>query len=85
MSSIGYSQGINFIAATLYLNLQDEEETYWMLMYILKDKDYGKVYTPDLTTFQTFCYQLEALIKKNLPRIHNHFVYCCVSVRRERM
>jgi len=56
-----------------------------MLMYILKDKGYGKVYSPGLTTFQTFCYQLEALVKKNLPRIYDYFVYCCVSVRRKKM
>ena len=65
---------MNFIAATLYLNLQNEEDTYWMLLYILKDMNYGAIYTPGLKVFQLRCDQLESLISKHLPQIYQHFV-----------
>ncbi len=32
----GYIQGMNFLAGTILLNLQKGEETFWMMMSILK-------------------------------------------------
>lgn len=33
----GYIQGMNFLAGTILINLQREEETFWMMMSILNE------------------------------------------------
>lgn len=35
---LGYTQGMNFIAAMLLMNIQDEEDSFWCLVYIMFPK-----------------------------------------------
>lgn len=71
---LGYCQGINFLAATLYLIMGDEENTFWVLVHLLQKEDYKAVYSPDLKMFNLACYQLESLVKKHLPKLSYFFV-----------
>ncbi len=74
IEDVGYCQGINFLAATIYLNMGDEESTFWMLVHLLQDEKFKKVFAPGLERFRLACYQLECMVRKNLPRLAYFFV-----------
>ena len=74
MKDVGYCQGINFLAATIYLNMDDEESTFWMLVHLLQEEKFKKVFSPGLKRFRLACYQLESLVRKHLPKLAYFFV-----------
>lgn len=75
IKNVGYCQGMNFIAAIIFLQLNDEESSYWMLMYLLQNKKYEKMYTTGLKKFRLACYQIENLIRQFLPKLYYYFVF----------
>ena len=69
MKNVGYCQGMNFLAATIYLNIGDEEMAFWMLVHLLKKDQFKEIFSPGLDRLNLVCYQLECLISKYLPKI----------------
>jgi len=39
----GYTQGMNFLAGMILINLQRGEETFYMMMSILKTHEFDKI------------------------------------------
>ncbi len=69
--TVGYCQGLNFIAATL-LRFLEEEETFWtltMLIECILPIDYYSVMVGVLLDQKIFQYY----IKKYLPSLFQHF------------
>jgi ecotropic viral integration site 5 protein len=81
--SVGYCQGINFLAAVVYLNMYSEEDTFWMMTYILKECHYEDLFAPGMEKFQLCCYQLDTLVKQNLPKLAYHFVKDSIIVMKK--
>ena len=79
IKDVGYCQGINFLAATIYLNLSDEESTFWMLAHILQEDKYKKIFLPGLKRLSLTCYQFDCLVRNYLPRLADFFVFLCTK------
>jgi len=75
MKDVGYCQGINFLAAIIYLNMDDEESTFWMLVHLLQEEKFKKVFSAGMKRFKLACYQLESLLRKHLPKLAYFFVF----------
>ncbi len=71
---MGYCQGLNYLAATVYLNLGNEEDTFWMLTHLLREHKYKAMYAGELKRFKLSCYQLECIVQKQLPKLAHFFV-----------
>jgi hypothetical protein len=69
MKDVGYPQGINFLAATIYLSLNDEESTFWMMVYILREESFSELFFPDMKRLNLVCYQLDSLVRKHIPKL----------------
>jgi len=69
VKEVGYSQGINFLAATIYLTLNDEESTFWMMVYILREKKFSELFSSDMEGPNLVFYQLDSLVRKHIPRL----------------
>ena len=71
--TVGYCQSMNFLAAFLLLNM-DEERAFWTLASIVEDilpKDY---YTSHMVGSRTDQRVLLSCLKWKLPSLHRHFV-----------
>ncbi|CDW78427.1 tbc domain-containing protein [Stylonychia lemnae] len=70
----GYIQGMNFLAGMILINLQNGEDTFYMMMSILNTHEFDKIL--DLESggrFQVLCYQLEIFLQEYMPHLANHF------------
>ena len=74
LKNIGYSQGLNFLAATIYLTLDDEERTFWMMIYILEELKFSEMFSPGLKQLSLAYYQVDSLVRKHLPKLGYIFV-----------
>ncbi len=72
---VGYCQGMGQVAALLYLNLEDEEESFWAMTRLL-DSPYRltELWARDLPGLPRAFFVLDKLIEKELPRLHQHLV-----------
>ena len=70
---VGYIQGLNSVVGTLLLHLK-EEDTYWMMLYLLRSRGLSKVFTPPFSKTDIWNYQLEILMQNYLPDIFDHLV-----------
>lgn len=69
---IGYCQSLNFIAA-LFLMLMDEEEAFWLLVYLLNDymPDY---YSNEMIGIKVDSEIVASLLEQHFPRISENFL-----------
>lgn len=82
MKDVGYCQGINFLAATIYLSTEDEEGTFWLLVHLLEEEKFKKIFSRGLKRYHLACYQLESLVRKHLPQLGLLFVCLCERCRK---
>src|SRR5690606_1501384 len=70
-TSVGYCQGMNFVAA-LFLLLMDEESAFWLLSAIVDDivPDY---YAPVMIGCKADTIVFEHLVEKKLPGVYAHW------------
>lgn len=47
-SQIGYVQGLNYIAAMLLMHIQEEENVFWCLIYLLNRKNWRRIYMEEM-------------------------------------
>eukprot|EP00826_Nyctotherus_ovalis_P025464 TRINITY_DN1973_c0_g1_i4.p4 TRINITY_DN1973_c0_g1~~TRINITY_DN1973_c0_g1_i4.p4 ORF type:complete len:137 (-),score=37.76 TRINITY_DN1973_c0_g1_i4:826-1236(-) len=73
LKDVGYSQGINSLAATVYLSLNDEENAFWMMVHVLREEDFSELFAPGMERLSLACYQLDSLVRKHIPRL-SHFL-----------
>ncbi|XP_054719226.1 growth hormone-regulated TBC protein 1-like [Uloborus diversus] len=76
--TIGYCQGLNFIAGIMLLVTDSEDMTFWLLQS-LKEKILPDYYTKEMTGLLTDIGVLEELIKEKVPQVHERMVQTGVS------
>lgn len=72
---IGYTQGMNFIAATALVHLQQHEEnTFWFMIALLQHREFAKIFDFTHTgMFHVLCFQLEVLSYVYVPKVFEYF------------
>ena len=68
--SVGYVQGMGFIAALL-LTYMDEERTFFMMHTLMKKRDLETLYLPGFPGLNKKLFVLLNLEKKYLPKVYN--------------
>ena len=68
--SVGYVQGMGFIAALL-LTYMDEERTFFMMHTLMKKRDLESLYLPGFPGLNKKLFVLLNLEKKYLPKVYN--------------
>ena len=48
----GYTQGVNFVAAVILMNLDNEKSTFWFMTSLLRKHKFAQVF--DFTKYGTF-------------------------------
>lgn len=71
-SEVGYCQGLSFIAASLLLHMP-EEEAFCALVALMYDYGLRDLYKDGFEDLYLRLYQLNRLIKDQLPKLHDHF------------
>jgi len=72
---VGYTQGMNFIAAMI-LRYMSEEEAFWVMVALLKGsekKPLRGLYAEELPLLHQCLCQLEKLVNEQFPRLDRHF------------
>ena len=60
---------MNFVAATLLANLEDEEEAFWMFSAVVEEVMPPDYYTPTMTGAHLDQLVLLKLLRRRLPRL----------------
>lgn len=68
--NVGYCQGMNYVAGTLYINLQDEELAFKCLVGLIEKYDMTTLFTKNLPKLKLLFYQLDRIIGILLPDLH---------------
>ncbi|XP_068141975.1 rab GTPase-activating protein 1-like [Drosophila tropicalis] len=77
-SEVGYCQGLSFIAASLLLHMP-EEDAFCVLVSLMYDYGLRDLYKAGFEVLYLRLYQLERLIKDQLPKLHEHFTTCGIE------
>lgn len=72
-NEVGYCQGLSFIAASLLLHMP-EEDAFNVLVAIMFDYGLRDLYKLGFEHLYLKLYQLNRLLKDNLPELYDHFV-----------
>ncbi|ORC85605.1 rab-like GTPase activating protein [Trypanosoma theileri] len=69
--TVGYVQGMGFLAATLLLQIEDEESTFWAFVSLMQEPKYGMagIYARGFPFLYLRFYQLKKLMKRKCPSI----------------
>lgn len=71
-SQIGYVQGMNYIAGMLLMHIQDEEQVFWCLLYIMNRKNWRCIYKHELSKLLELLETVEQKIKKDFKPLYEH-------------
>jgi len=69
--SVGYCQGLSFVAALLLMKVPDEQ-AFYILARLLKGHDLRSFYTEDMRGVQLRMYQMNRLIQQLFPAMYKH-------------
>ncbi|XP_020709202.2 growth hormone-regulated TBC protein 1-A [Athalia rosae] len=69
--TVGYCQGLNYIAGLLLLVTKSEETAFWLLK-ILIEKTLPEYYTPTMDGLLTDIEVLSELVRIKMPDVHQH-------------
>lgn len=70
---VGYCQGLSFVAATLLLQL-DEEQAFCVLVKVMVDYGLRDLFKQGFESLHLRLHQLERLIEDYIPDLHQHFL-----------
>ena len=70
---VGYCQGMNYIAGTIYSQFQDEEKSLKFMVALIEKYKMTELFTTDLPKLKQFFYQLDRIIGIELPELHELF------------
>jgi hypothetical protein len=70
-TSVGYCQGMNFIASRLLLIMDNEEQAFWLFLQIM-EKMVSLIYYADLTGIIIETTLIETLLPIYLPELHDY-------------
>lgn len=68
-----YCQGMNYIAAFLYQNTLNEEESYYILLSLFMSNKYSSVFKNEMVQLKSYFLIMDKLIYLFLPKIYYHF------------
>ncbi|XP_055297709.1 rab GTPase-activating protein 1-like isoform X3 [Sitodiplosis mosellana] len=71
-NEVGYCQGLTFIAASLLLHMP-EEEAFCVLVQLMYEYRLRDLYKDGFEMLYVRLYQLNRLMKDQLPKLHEHF------------
>ncbi|XP_031628112.1 rab GTPase-activating protein 1-like isoform X2 [Contarinia nasturtii] len=71
-TEVGYCQGLTFIAASLLLHMP-EEEAFCVLVALMYEYKLRDLYKDGFVMLSLRLYQLNRLIKDQMPKLHEHF------------
>lgn len=70
---VGYCQGMNYIAGTLYIQLQDEESSFRCMIGMIDKFQMHTLFINNLPKLKQLFYQLDRLIGLFMPDVHELF------------
>jgi hypothetical protein len=70
---LGYCQGMNYIAGTLYIQLQDEDNAFKCMIGLVERFHLKQLFMKNLPRLKLLFYQLDRLIGILLPDLHEIF------------
>lgn len=73
-TTVGYCQGMGFLAATLILQLEAEEEAFWAFVALMEGKRYrmASVFSAGFPELQCIFYVFGGLMKRRMPALYKH-------------
>jgi Rab-GTPase-TBC domain len=72
-NKVGYCQGMNYIAGTLYIVFQDPEKTFWCMDELIRINSMYDLYSEDLPKLKFLFFAFDRLTAFLLPDIHETF------------
>lgn len=72
-NSIGYCQGLNFLAAVMIKVSQNEETAFWLLLGLVDKWDMENMYVPGVPDLALREFQLNHYFQCILPDLYTHF------------
>ncbi|CAE8728405.1 unnamed protein product, partial [Polarella glacialis] len=70
--SVGYCQGMNFLAATLLIHLGAAQDAFWLLLAILEGYHFHHLFTPGVPLLPLRIFQFAGTVRQCLPRLWRH-------------
>ena len=70
---VGYCQGMNYIAGTIYSHFRNEEISLKFMVALIEKYNMTDLFTSDLPKLKQFFYHLDRLIGMELPEVHELF------------
>ncbi|KAG5490768.1 hypothetical protein JKF63_00890 [Porcisia hertigi] len=72
--SVGYCQGMGFLAATLILQVEEEESAFWAFVALMNNAKYNMrvVFSPGFPQLQCCFHVFEELMHKKMPKLYTH-------------
>lgn len=71
--SIGYCQGLNFLAAVLLKVTSSEENSFWLILALIKKWDMENMYVPGVPDLALREFQMDHYVQNLLPDLYTHF------------
>jgi len=76
---VGYCQGLPFLVGLLLMHIDEEEEAFNILKYIMFNLNLRNMFKPDMTELQVSMYQLTRLIFETHPALYKLLDRLCVD------
>ncbi|KAJ4460634.1 putative ecotropic viral integration site 5 protein [Paratrimastix pyriformis] len=75
MNKVGYCQGMNFVAGTLLLFMQ-EEEAFWAFVQLMESPQFmlKGLYDKDSSDLPRYLHLVDAYLARHCPALARHFV-----------
>ena len=68
---VGYCQGMGFVTG-LFLCHLNSEDSFWLLVALMRERALRGVFRPGLPKFDTIMYQFDCAMQKIMPKLSNH-------------
>ncbi|XQJ32080.1 rab-like GTPase activating protein, putative [Leishmania guyanensis] len=73
-TGVGYCQGMGFLAATLILQVEEEEDAFWAFVALMEDERYNMkgVFSHNFPQLQCAFHVFEVLMRQTMPKLYAH-------------
>ena len=71
---IGYCQGINFIVALILKYMENEEDTFYTLVHVMKTHDWRACFDMQTSKLVQLLKFLECVLQTAWPQIYGHIM-----------
>ena len=71
-NEIGYVQGMNYVAAILLININDEVKSFWCLVHLLHRKNWRMIYNDNTPKLINLLNLVEERLAKEDPKLLRH-------------